>query len=266
MKNKTKIQEGALDVGIQSYQTSDSTGSSTSSSTPTSSTGPKSTSGFKKNARVYTNPHNLKKTLDNLKDKQVDVVITNENDKGDKTSPVKLEYVSEVVDESTGENSKPFTINGKNYQMVRAMSPDKKVTMGVYAFDEQDESGNCKIYEVDEFENIAKSAINELGVQEPEGREAVTLNPIPEEKKTKEPKKETPSFEGFKHFIVNEKLGKVRKFKTIQELAKAQMTEEETYMGIKEFKNFIDSALFGRRKTKEITDEQEVTLYTQFRI
>lgn len=260
MKNKTKIQEGALDVGIQSYQTSDSAGNSTSTSTSTSSTGPKSTSGFKKNARVYTNPQNLKKTLDNLKDKQVDVVVTNENDKEDKTLPIKLEYVSEVVDESTGENSKPFTINGKNYQMVRAMGPDRKVTMGVYAFDEQDESGNCKIYDVNEFENIAKSAINELGVQEPEGPEAATLNPVPEEKKSKETKKgdKNPSFEGFKHFIVNEKAGKVRKFKTIQELAKAQMSEEETYMGIKEFKKYIDSALFGKRKMKETTDEQEV--------
>jgi len=259
MKNKTKIQEGALDVGIQSYQTSDNAGSSTSKSTSTSSTGSKSTSGFKKNARVYTNPQNLKKTLDSLKDKEVDVVVTNEGDEGN-TSPIKLEYVSEVVDESTGENSKPFTINGKNYQMVRAMGPDRKVTMGVYAFDEQDESGNCKIYDVKEFENIAKSAINELGVQEPEGPEAATLNPIPEEKKTKETKKDSknPSFEGFKHFIVNEKAGKVRKFKTIQELAKAQMTEEETYMGIKEFKKYIDSALFGKRKMKETTDEQEV--------
>jgi len=261
MKKKNKIKEGALDVGIQSYQTSDNSTSSTNQpiSKTTSKSTSKSTSGFKKNARVFTNPQNLKKTLDDLKDKEVDVVVTNESET---TEPKTLEYVSEIVDEGTGEHSKPFTINGKNYQMVRAIGPDKKVTMGVYAFDEQDESGNCKIYEVDEFENIAKSAINELGVQEPEGREAVTLNPIPEEKKTKEPKKEkkeNPSFEGFKHFIVNEKLGKVRKFKTIQELAKAQMTEEETYMGIKEFKNFIDSALFGRRKTKEITDEQEVT-------
>ena len=254
MKNKIKIKEGALDVGIQSYQTSD--GSSTSQSS-ISNTGSKSTSGFKKNSRVYTNPQNLKKTLDSLKDKDVDVVITNE-EKG--ATPMTLEYVSEVMDESTGEYSKPFTIKGKNYQIVRAMSPDKKVTMGVYAFDEQDESGNCKIYGIDEFEKIAKSAINELGVQEPEGPEAATLNPVPENKDSKQSKKEknNTSFEGFKHFIVNEKAGKVRKFKTIQELAKAQMSEEETYMGIKEFKKFIDSALFGKRKMKETTDEQEV--------
>ena len=251
MKKKNKINEGALDVGIQSYPMKSKDGENKTTSQSTSKTTVKSTSGFKKNARVYTNPQNLKKTLDTLKDKEVDVVVT---DGMEDKVPSKLEYVSEVIDEGTGEISKPFTIGGKNYQMVRAMGPDKSVVMGVYAFDEMDESGNCKIYEVNEFEKIA---INELGVQEPEGPEAATLNPLPEEiNQTEKPKEKTkttekPSFEGYKHFIVNEKLGKVRKFKTIQELAKAQMMPEETYMGIKEFKKYIDSALFGRRKMKE---------------
>lgn len=265
MKNKNKIQEGALDVGIQSYPTSSKSNTSgvsksdnKSDSTSTSSTTSKSTSGFKKGARVFTNQQNLKKTVDMLKGKDVDVVVTDGVEEKGNTA---LEYVSEVIDESTGEISKPFTISGKNYQMVRAMGPDRAIVMGVYAFDEQDESGNPKIYDVNEFENIAKAAINELGVQEPEGPEAATLNPYPEkdaeiketeESTKKEEKKDMkPNFEGCKHFIVNEKTGKVRKFKTIQELAKAQMTPEETYMGIKEFKKFIDSALFGKRKMKE---------------
>lgn len=265
MKNKTKIKEGALDVGIQSYPTKDSSGApkSTSQTKPqsTSKTTAKSTSGFKKGARVFTNQQNLKKTLDALKDKEVDVVVTDGvEEKGHKT----LEYVSEVVDDKTGEISKPFTIGGKNYQMVRAMGPDRAVVMGVYAFDEKDETGNCKIYDVNEFETLAKSMISELGVQEPEGPEAATLNPYPEkgaeikEEEKETPKSEKPSFEGFKHFIVNEKSGKVRKFKTIQELAKAQMSEEESYMGIKEFKKYIDSALFGKRKMKEATAQAEV--------
>lgn len=265
MKNKTKIKEGALDVGIQSYPTKDSSSATKSTSQPknqsTSKTTSKSTSGFKKGARVFTNQQNLKKTLDALKDKEVDVVVTDGvEEKGNKT----LEYVSEVIDDKTGEISKPFTIGGKNYQMVRAMGPDRAVVMGVYAFDEQDEAGNCKIYDVNEFEGLAKTAIDEVGVQEPEGPEAATLNPLPEEKtevreeEKEEPKAQKPNFEGFKHFIVNEKSGKVRKFKSIQELAKAQMTEEETYMGIKEFKKYIDSALFGKRKMKEATAQAEV--------
>lgn len=264
MKNKNKIKEGALDVGIQSYPTRDSSSDTKSTSQPknqsTSKTTSKSTSGFKKGARVFTNQQNLKKTLDALKDKDVDVVVTDGvTEKGHKT----LEYVSEVIDDKTGEISKPFTISGKNYQMVRAMGPDKAIIMGVYAFDEKDENGNCKIYDVNEFENMAKSMISELGVQEPEGPEATTLSPYPEKdaeikEEKKETKSEKPNFEGFKHFIVNEKSGKVRKFKTIQELAKAQMTEEESYMGIKEFKKYIDAALFGRRKMKEITEQPEV--------
>lgn len=254
MKNKNEIKEGALDVGIQSYPISSNDSENKTVTQLNSKTANKSTSGFKKNARVFTNPQNLKKTLDTLKDKEVEVVVTDGVE--DKVSK-KLEYVSEVIDESTGELSKPFTIGAKNYQMVRAMGPDNSIVMGVYAFDEMDESGNCKIYEVNEFEAIAKSAINELGVQEPEGPEAATLNPLNDigEKKTKET---YPSFEGYKHFIVNEKLGKVKKFKTIQELAKAKMDTEETYMGIKEFKKYIDSALFGKRKMKEETTQTEV--------
>lgn len=250
-KNNNKIKEGALDVGIQSYPISSNDSENKTITQLNSKTANKSTSGFKKNARVFTNPQNLKKTLDTLKDKEVEVVVTDGVE--DKVSK-KLEYVSEVIDESTGELSKPFTIGAKNYQMVRAMGPNNSIVMGVYAFDEIDESGNCKIYEVNEFEGIAKSAINELGVQEPEGPEAATLNPLNDMGK----KETNPSFEGYKHFIVNEKLGKVKKFKTIQELAKAKMDTEETYMGIKEFKKYIDSALFGKRKMKEETAQTEV--------
>lgn len=255
--NNNKIKEGALDVGIQSYPISSNDSENKTITQLNPKTANKSTSGFKKNARVFTNPQNLKKTLDTLKDKEVEVVVTDGVE--DKVSK-KLEYVSEVIDEGTGQISKPFTIGTKNYQMVRAMGPENKIVMGVYAFDEMDESGNCKIYEVDEFEGIAKSAINELGVQEPEGPEAATLNPLNDigEKETKATKETNPSFEGYKHFIVNEKLGKVKKFKTIQELAKAKMDTEETYMGIKEFKKYIDSALFGKRKMKEETVQAEV--------
>lgn len=259
---KNKINEGALDVGIQSYpirSTGDVTttkpSTTTSNSTSnTSTTSQKSTSGFKKNARVFTNQNNLKKTLDDLKNKEVDIVVTD----GVEDKIMTLEYVSEVIDETTKDISKPFTIGDKKYQMVRAMRPDKTIVMGVYSFDELDEAGNCKIYETEEFEKIAKQMVNELGVQEPEGPEAATLNPISEKENTNPDKQSQPNFEGYKHFIVNEKLGKVRKFKTIQELAKAQMSEDETYMGIKEFKRFIDSALFGRRKAKETNETTEV--------
>jgi hypothetical protein len=261
MKNKNKIKEGMLDGGTSSYPTtavgkstdtsSTTSATSNSKSTDTSKSNSDSTSGFNKNARVFTNQQNLKQTLDALKDKDVDVVVS---DGVEDKVPERLEYVSEVVDSKTGDTSKPFTISGKKYQMVRAMKPDKTIVMGVYSFDEIDEGGNCRIYDAAEFENIAKNTINELGTQEPKPSEGSN------EKKEikKEPSKsEKPSFEGCKHFIVNEKTGKVRKFKTIQELAKAQMSQDETYMGIKEFKKYIDSALFGKRKPKEPQMQEE---------
>lgn len=155
-----------------------------------------------------------------------------------KTGALKLEYLSEVMDSETGEISKPFTINGKNYQMVRAITPDRKKIMGVYCMDEMNEDGTNKIYEVGEFE------------------EAIANKHL-KKQNTMETEKTNPNFEGYKHFIVNKKTGKARKFKSIEELAKAQMGEGEKYMGVKEFKKFVDEALFGTSKktmVKELDD------------
>jgi hypothetical protein len=258
MKNKNKIKEGMLDGGTSSYPTtavgkstdtsSTTSATSNSKSTDTSKSNSDSTSGFNKNARVFTNQQNLKQTLDALKDKDVDVVVS---DGVEDKVPERLEYVSEVVDSKTGDTSKPFTISGKKYQMVRAMKPDKTIVMGVYSFDEIDEGGNCRIYDAAEFENIAKNTINELGTQEPKPSEGSN------EKKEikKEPSKsEKPSFEGCKHFIVNEKTGKFKKFKTIPELASTTMLEDERYMGLQEFKKFFENRVFGAPKRKELSE------------
>lgn len=209
---------------------------STMGTMSTSSTTAKSTSSTtgQKKPTVYTKKTDLKKTMDMLKNVNADVVV--------------LEYLSEVKDAETGDISQPFTINGKKYQMVRAINPKKEKVMGVYSFDEMNEDGTNKIYDVKEFEDsIAKKAIMEVGVQEPEGPEAATLNPIEE--------KEHPSFAGYKHFIVNQKTGKARKFKSIEELAKAQMGEGEKYMGIREFKKYVDESLFGASKRGVMREE-----------
>jgi hypothetical protein len=165
-------------------------------------------------------------------------------------TPMKLEYLSEIKDSETGEVSKPFTIADKKYQMVRAMAPDRQKVMGVYCMDEVDGEGNNIIHDVKHFEeNIAKKAIQETGVVEPDGPEAATLMGLEEKKEN--------SFAGHKHFIVNQKTGKARKFKSIEELAKAKMGEDEKYMGIREFKKFVDEALFGAGKksmVKELDD------------
>jgi hypothetical protein len=57
----------------------------------------------------------------------------------------------------------------------------------------------------------------------------------------------------YKHFLVNEKTGKFRKFKQIPELAEATVGEGERYMNLKEFKKYFEGKVFGgnRRKLNE---------------
>lgn len=256
MKNKNKIDEGALDMGIQSYQTSSSSSSSSANKKPT----------------VMVKQQDLQKTMRDLKGVEADVMVTKEEaSAGIKT---KLSYLSEVMDSESNEISKPFTIANKRYQMVRAVTPDKQRVMGVYSLDETDESGENVIYSVDDFEqNIAKKAVGEDDAASDAASDAVSdtasdgaeTNVIAEPADEVNPQSQAndingPSFIGFKHYIVNRKTGKARKFKSIEELAKAQMTEDEQYMGIKDFKKYVDEVLFGngKRQMKE-TDVAQTT-------
>jgi hypothetical protein len=235
MKKKNNINETDGTAG----GTNSGAVGSTSTTTATANKTTSSTTG-KKHPTVYTKKIDLKNTMKNLSGVEADVVV--------------LEYLSEVKDAETGQMSQPFTINGKKYQVVRARTPKREEVMGVYSFNEVNDKGENKIYSIQEFEeNIAKKAIEETGVVEPEGPEAVTLN-------TEEKKEEVsgPSFVGYKHFIVNPKTGKAKKFKSIEELAKAQMGEGEKYMGIKEFKKFVDESLFGAAKRSVMREEDVV--------
>ena len=238
---KNKLKEGALDTGIQSYQTS-----SVAPKTSSSSGGKKPTLNIKKN--------DLTKVMPQLKGDDVNVNVVEEVSE----KPKKYQYVSDIVDEN-GELSKPFTINGKNYQMVRALNPKNEKVLGVYSLDEVDEEGNNVIHDVDEFEKTIddNQMQTETGVQEPEGPEANTLNPEgPVAETSDEAKLEHPSFAGHKHFIVNKKTGKARKFKDISELAKANMTPDEQYMGIKDFKKYVDETLFGAGRKQNLDEVQ----------
>lgn len=257
---KNKIIEGALDIGVQqSYQTKSTSTSSDLKNKPSINIKKKD-----------LNDPNLQKNLSGLKDVDVNIVESEEAPQ----SKNKIEYLSNVKDSKTGEISQPFTIEGKRYQIIRGLSSDKQKVMAVYSLDETNESGENIIYSTDEFEaNIAKKNTEEEGVVEPEGSEAVTLTqeepksePEPEVKPEKEEKKEDTgdkagdsSFAGFKHYIVNKKTGKARKFKTIEDLAKAKMDNDEQYMGIKDFKKYVDETLFGASKKKLTTELDTVT-------
>ena len=233
MKNKN-LKEGALDVGIQSYQTS-----STSSNTSTN-----------KKPTVMVKRQDLQKTMNDLKGVDADVVVTKESE--DAVVKPKLKYLSDVMVGESNDISQPFTIKDKRYQMVRALTPNRERVMGVYSLDETDEDGNNVIYDVNEFEtNIARKAMSE--------EDGDTANVIDEPADEVNPQSKAdeiggPSFIGFKHYIVNRKTGKARKFKTIEDLAKAQMTEDEQYMGIKDFKKYVDEVLFGagKKQMKEV--------------
>jgi len=239
MRSKNKIKEAEDAAAVTD------TSSTTSGTIPASAT---STSPNPKGI-IYVKSKDIKKpeidkTIKKAKEYKLDVKIV-ENKINE--TPMKLEYLSEIKDSETGDVSKPFTIADKKYQMVRAMTPDRQKVMGVYCMDEVDGEGNNIIHDVKHFEeNIAKKAIQETGVVEPDGPEAATLMGLEE--------KDAPSFAGYKHFIVNEKTGKARKFKSIEELAKAQMGEDEKYMGIREFKKFVDESLFGNNRKQNVNE------------
>jgi len=199
----------------------------------------------KKSPTVYVKRQDLKQTANDLRDTGATIMATNEDAKS-LNIPGKLNYLSEIKD-AEGNISKPFTINGKNYQMVRAYTPEGE-TMGVCSLDEIDENGDHMIYDTKYFEeNVVKKYF-----------EPLEKAPEPMVAETDEPsdggEQNSQFFEGHKHFIVNDKTHKVRKFKSIAELAKAHMDEGERYMGLKEFKKFLDETLFGKRQ-KPIEEE-----------
>ncbi len=181
-----------------------------------------------------------------------------------------IKYLSNVKDPNSGEISKPFTIGEKNYQMVRGISPEKEIILGVYCHDDLNESGENIIHPVDYFEeNIAKpfklkedgfnyadAEIEHSNRQEYEkAREKeVPTKPVPELMQKKETVSSQPKTENnslklgeFKHFIINNQNGKVRKFKKLEELAKANMGDNETYMNLSQFKKHVDETLFGKK-------------------
>jgi hypothetical protein len=231
MKKKNKISE------MVSYKDTSKTTSSVQNST-SSSSGNKG--GVTVNADALKNQE-VVKAIDDLEKSKIPIQVVEET----------LEYLSEVKDIKSGNLSKPFTINGKKYQMVRAITPKKEKVMGVYSFNEVDDRGLNKIYGIKEFEkNIAQKFLKENIPHNDEGINDV--NPTGSSDQNKNDK--APNFEGYKHFIVNNKTGKARKFKSIEELAKAKMDENEKYMSVKEFRKYVDEALFGSGK-KNIVSE-----------
>ena len=166
-----------------------------------------------------------------------------------------IKYLSNVKDER-GNISQPFTIGDKRYQMVRGMKPSKEIVMAVYCFDDLNESGENMIHSVEHFDKTVATPMREM-LEKTMTEELQDTNDEP--KKT-QPKAEPSSDDArpatlgladYKHFIVNNKSGKFKKFKTIPELATYTMNEDEKYMGLSEFKKYFESKVFGNTRKTE---------------
>ena len=154
-----------------------------------------------------------------------------------------IKYLSNVKDEKN-KTSQPFNIGGKQYQMVRGITPEKQIVLGVYCFDDLNESGENIIHPVDHFEKTIAGPMREaMEASINEKKEAKS-----ETKPTEQPKSDNPDslrLGEYKHFIVDETTGKFKKFQNIQDLAKYPMSDNEKYMGLSEFKKFFHSKVFG---------------------
>lgn len=163
-----------------------------------------------------------------------------------------IKYLSNVRDDNTGEISKAFNIGDKQYQMVRGITPSRKIVMGVLCHDDMDDDGNNIIQHVDHFE---ESVVKPFMQQESSMGDDFEIGEV--EKPVAEPKVgfESMNLSEFKHYLVNEKTGKFRKFKNIHELAEAVMGEGEKYMTIKEFRKFFESKVFGAKRNASVLNE-----------
>ena len=167
-----------------------------------------------------------------------------------------IKYLSNVRDSKTGKVSQPFTIGIQKYQMVRGITPSKEVVMAVFCHDETDDEGNNVIHPIELFEKTIVQPMMEkesMIQQEVMFGNDIELETEVKPKIESEPKgMDSLNLSEFKHYLVNEKSGKFRKFKNIVELAAAVMAKEEKYMPIKEFRKFFESRVFGGKKESEM--------------
>lgn len=142
-----------------------------------------------------------------------------------------IKYLSNVKHHDTGEISKPFSISGKNYQMIRGIKPSREVVLAVLCLDDMDEMGNKKIHSVEDFENnIAmpmKRSLEEDTLNNDNEKFVDHLN--------------LSDGNGFKHFFVNSNTGDITaKFKSTKDMVKSgiKLGPEEDYMDAKQLKHF----------------------------
>ena len=173
-----------------------------------------------------------------------------------------IKYLSNVKDEKTGEVSKPFTIGTKNYQMVRGITPEKSIVVGVYCYDDMDENGENIIHPMEYFkENIANPMKENMGmvgqdIQISDGYDHAEAERDYHDKESFIDYLNLSDIEPFyKHFFVNIENGEViAKFKNMREMIKSgiKLGPKEDYMDVKALKRFR----FGDYFNKDINENE----------
>ena len=148
-----------------------------------------------------------------------------------------IKYLSNVIDDNTGKISEPFNIGDKNYRMVRGIKPNREVVLSVMCLEDKN------IYEVEQFEKEIALPMKEM-LEKQNSQETTEKEDIDEIKEM--------GLSEYKHYVVNEKKNSFKKFKTIQELVKNGLSNEEKYMNLREFKKYYENKIFGK---KQITGE-----------
>jgi hypothetical protein len=144
-----------------------------------------------------------------------------------------IRYLSNVRDTQSGEVSQPFTVSDKKYQMVRGKNSENQLVMGVYCYDDLNETGENIIHSIEEFEmNVAKPMLAK------ENMDTSNVNNGPD------------TYEGFKHYLVDKETNEIRKFRTVEEILSSNKGDNESYMNTPKFKKYMNEKLFGASKRK----------------
>jgi hypothetical protein len=177
-----------------------------------------------------------------------------------------IKYLSNVKDSNTNEVSKPFTIGEKKYQMVRGMTPEKNIVVGVYCFDDVDDNGENIIHPMDYFEeNIANPMKETMGMQ---GQDIQAVNDdydyAADEIEYHDKKSFIDSLNlrdidpSYKHFFVNIKTGEISAmFKNMKEMIKSgvKLGPDEDYMDVKALKRFRVGNYFNEGLNEETSED-----------
>jgi len=182
-----------------------------------------------------------------------------------------IKYLSNVVDNKTGNISQPFVIGTQKYQVVRGLAGGGEIVLAVFAHDERDDEGSNTIYSIDEFEQkIAMPA--KLKME----KEMTPKKPIEEydyaaAEREYADREDLMNYlnlidlEGYKHFFVNINTGEVvGKFNNYKEMMRSgvKLGPEEDYMGIRQLKAYRAGDYFkkGFEKNNDGGLDEEINI------